>query len=98
MLFQMVLKGVSPLLSPDLLHALALMGHGDKIVLADTNFPSASLCEGADGPKLVRADGHNIPQLLEAVLSLLPLDTYVFTPVSKYLAETETSRRAVRFV
>ena len=98
MLFQMVLKGVSPLLSPDLLHALALMGHGDKIVLADTNFPSASLCEGAEGPKLVRADGHNIPQLLEAVLSLLPLDTYVFTPVSKYLAETETRQRAVRFV
>ena len=71
----MVLKGIPPIISPDLLHALASMGHGDRIVLADTNFPSASLCEGRGAPKLVRADGHNIPQLLKAVLSLIPLDT-----------------------
>ena len=58
------------------------MGHGDRIVLSDTNFPSASICHGDDGPRLVRADGHNIPQLLEAVLTLMPLDTYVFAPVS----------------
>ena len=83
----MVLKGIPPIISPDLLHALASMGHGDRIVLADTNFPSASLCEGLDGPKLVRADGHNIPQLLEAVLALIPLDSYVFAPVSKYLVK-----------
>lgn len=77
----MVLKGISPLLSPDLLHVLSSMGHGDKLVLADSNFPSASVCVGG-GPKLVRADGHNIPSLLEAILQLLPLDQYVYAPVS----------------
>ena len=71
----MILKGIPPIISPDLLHALDSMGHGDRIVLADTNFPSASPCEGSEGPRLVRADGHNIPQLLEAVLSLIPLDS-----------------------
>ena len=78
----MVLKGVPSILSPDLLHALASMGHGDKIVLADANFPSASICAGDESPRLVRADGHTIPQLLQAVLSLMPLDTYVFAPVT----------------
>ena len=60
----------------------ASMGHGDRLVLSDTNFPSASICQGEAGPKLVRADGHNIPQLLQAILTLMPLDTYVFAPVS----------------
>jgi len=78
---RMVLKGVPPILSPDLLHVLASMGHGDKIVLADTNFPSSSVCAGEGSPRLIRADGHSIPALLEAILHLLPLDTYVFAPV-----------------
>jgi len=57
-------------------------GHGDRLVLADSNFPSASVCgEGSDGPRQVRADGHPIPALLEAVLQLLPLDSYVYAPV-----------------
>ena len=79
----MVLKGVPDLLSPELLHALASMGHGDKLVLADSNFPSASICHGQAGasPRLVRADGHSIPRLLEAIMALLPLDTYTFAPV-----------------
>ena len=78
----MVLKGIPSILSPELLHALASMGHGDKIVFADSNFPSASICHGdSECPRLVRADGHNIPQLLQAVLSLMPLDTYTFAPV-----------------
>uniref|UniRef100_A0ABI0NXB4 L-fucose mutarotase n=1 Tax=Bos taurus TaxID=9913 RepID=A0ABI0NXB4_BOVIN len=74
-----VLKGVPALLSPELLFALARMGHGDEIVLADVNFPSSSICRG--GPEEIRADGLGIPQLLEAVLQLLPLDTYVQSPV-----------------
>ncbi|NP_001069746.1 fucose mutarotase [Bos taurus] len=73
-----VLKGVPALLSPELLFALARMGHGDEIVLADVNFPSSSICRG--GPEEIRADGLGIPQLLEAVLQLLPLDTYVQSP------------------
>ncbi|XP_017513153.2 fucose mutarotase isoform X3 [Manis javanica] len=73
-----VLKGVPALLSPELLYALARMGHGDEIVLADVNFPTSSICRG--GPEEIRADGLGIPQLLEAVLRLLPLDTYVESP------------------
>ncbi|XP_036979294.1 fucose mutarotase [Acanthopagrus latus] len=70
-----VLKGIPSVLSPELLYALARMGHGDEIVLADANFPTSSIC--ACGPKEIRADGLGIPKLLEAILKLLPLDTYV---------------------
>ncbi|XP_022080570.1 fucose mutarotase-like isoform X1 [Acanthaster planci] len=73
-----VLKGIPRILSPELLHVLAQMGHGDEIVLADANFPSSSIC-GA-GPKEIRADGHGIPELLEAILQLLPLDAFVPSP------------------
>nr|KAF6303781.1 fucose mutarotase [Myotis myotis] len=73
-----VLKGIPALLSPELLYALARMGHGDTIVLADMNFPTSSICKC--GPEEIRADGLGIPQLLEAVLKLLPLDTYVESP------------------
>ncbi|XP_032346468.1 fucose mutarotase isoform X4 [Camelus ferus] len=73
-----VLKGVPALLSPELLYALARMGHGDEIVLADVNFPTSSICRC--GPEEIRADGLGIPQLLEAMLKLLPLDTYVEKP------------------
>ncbi|XP_034041113.1 fucose mutarotase [Thalassophryne amazonica] len=73
-----VLKGIPFVLSPELLYALAKMGHGDELVLADANFPVSSVC--ACGPKEIRADGLGIPQLLGAVLKLLPLDTYVPSP------------------
>nr|XP_045370729.1 fucose mutarotase isoform X9 [Camelus bactrianus] len=73
-----VLKAVPALLSPELLYALARMGHGDEIVLADVNFPTSSICRC--GPEEIRADGLGIPQLLEAMLKLLPLDTYVEKP------------------
>ncbi|XP_032167882.1 fucose mutarotase isoform X3 [Mustela erminea] len=75
-----VLKGVPALLSPELLYALARMGHGDEIVFADVNFPTASICRC--GPEEIRADGLGIPQLLEVVLKLLPLDTYVESPAA----------------
>ncbi|XP_045735079.1 fucose mutarotase isoform X5 [Mirounga angustirostris] len=73
-----VLKGVPALLSPELLYALARMGHGDEIVFADVNFPTSSICRC--GPEEIRADGLGIPELLEAVLKMLPLDTYVESP------------------
>ena len=72
-----MLKIISPLLSPELLKILAEMGHGDEIVLADGNFPSASTSQ-----RLVRADGIGIPALLEAILQLFPLDTFVEKPVT----------------
>lgn len=73
-----MLKGISPLLSPELLKILCEMGHGDYLVLADANFPSCSV--GANA-KVIRADGHGIPDLLRAILPLFPLDTYVEHPV-----------------
>jgi len=72
-----MLKGISPLLSPDLLKILMEMGHGDEIVLADANFPAASMAR-----RLARCDGAGVPALLEAVLSLFPLDSYVAAPVA----------------
>ena len=72
-----MLRGISPLISPDLLATLHRMGHGDEIVFADAHFPAESL-----GPRCVRADGLLIPALLDAVLPLLALDTYVDDPVA----------------
>jgi len=66
-----MLRGISPLISPQLLKILSEMGHGDEIVLADAHFPAMGL-----GPQVVRADGLDIPRLLEAILALMPLDQY----------------------
>ena len=66
-----MLKGVDPLLSPDLLFVLQSMGHGDEVCIVDGNFPAASLTE-----TLVRADGVDAVSMTAAILSVLPLDTY----------------------
>ncbi len=71
-----MLKNVPPILSPELMKILMEMGHGDEIVLADGNFPAASVAQ-----RLVRCDGHGVPELLEAVLKFFPLDIYVEKPV-----------------
>jgi L-fucose mutarotase len=71
-----MLKGISPLISPDLLKTLTLMGHGDEIVLADAHFPGHSI-----NTNTMRADGHQIPALLEAILPLFELDNYVPHPL-----------------
>ncbi|MDR0908559.1 MAG: fucose isomerase [Spirochaetaceae bacterium] len=71
-----MLKNIPNILSPEMLKALSEMGHGDEIVIADGNFPSASICSGVGTPLLLRADGHTIPTILEAVIGLIPLDTY----------------------
>ena len=71
-----MLRGISPLLSPELLAALYQMGHGDEIVLADAHFPGES-----QGPPVIRADGLRIADLLHAILPLLVLDEYVDDPV-----------------
>ena len=72
-----MLRGISPLLSPDLLATLARMGHGDELVLADAHFPGHSL-----GPPVIRADGLRIADLLDAILPLLTLDDFVETPLA----------------
>ena len=71
-----MLKGISPLLSPELLSILYRMGHGDEIVLADAHFPGETF-----NKQVIRADGLRIPDLLEAVLPLFELDSYVEAPL-----------------
>lgn len=70
-----MLRDIDPILSPDLLHVLRAMGHGDEIVIADANFPGESL-----GPRCVRADGLAATDMLRAILSVMPLDNFVPDP------------------
>ena len=72
-----MLKGISSVISPELIKILMEMGHGDEIVLADGNFPAA-----ANAQRLVRSDGNGVSVLLDAILKLLPLDEYVAQPVA----------------
>lgn len=66
-----MLKGIPKIISPELLKILMEMGHGDEIVIGDGNFPGERINE-----RCVRCDGHNVLELLEAILKLFPLDTY----------------------
>lgn len=72
-----MLKGIPALISPELLKILCEMGHGDEIVIGDGNFPAASCAQ-----RLIRCDGLGVPEILDAVLQLFPLDTYVESPVA----------------
>ena len=72
-----MLKGIPNLLTPELLKILMEMGHGDELVIGDGNFPAAAMAQ-----RLVRLDGHGVPEILDAILQLFPLDTYVEKPVS----------------
>ena len=74
-----MLKGVPALLSPQLLKVLCEMGHGDEIVIADGNFPAESMGKDA---VVIRADGHGVPEILDAVLKMIPLDQYVERPAA----------------
>jgi L-fucose mutarotase len=71
-----MLKGLSPLLTPDLLYALAQMGHGDEIALVDRNFPAV-----AASRQVIRLDGVDLPEAARTVLSVLPLDTFTPDPL-----------------
>jgi L-fucose mutarotase len=71
-----MLLGISPLISPELLAVLHRMGHGDEIVLADAHFPGETF-----GKQVLRADGLRIPDLLDAILPLFVLDSYVESPL-----------------
>ena len=74
-----MLKNIPAILSPELLKVLCAMGHSDRIVIADGNFPAESIGKNAI---VIRADGHGVPELLDAILTLFPLDTYTEKPVS----------------
>ena len=70
-----MLKGIDPLLGPDLLHCLASMGHGDAVVIADANFPAATLAR-----RLIDLTGADAPTAVRAILGVLPLDSFVAEP------------------
>jgi L-fucose mutarotase len=72
-----MLRGIHPLLSPDLLHALASMGHGDRIAVVDANFPASSHAK-----RLIALPGTTAPAALEAILSVLPVDDFEPDPVA----------------
>mmetsp|Transcript_3339 Transcript_3339/g.5886 ORF Transcript_3339/g.5886 Transcript_3339/m.5886 type:complete len:149 (+) Transcript_3339:59-505(+) len=74
-----MLKKIARCIGPDILYLLARMGHGDEVVIGDANFPAESCAKPS---RLVRADGCDVLMLLEAILDLLPLDSYVECPAA----------------
>ena len=74
-----MLKNIPKILSPELLKILCEMGHSDRIVIGDGNFPAESMGKNA---KVIRCDGHGVPEILDAILQVFPLDIYVDTPVN----------------
>lgn len=75
-----MLKNIPAILSPELLKVLCEMGHGDRICIGDGNFPGASVAKEGDCIYL-RADGHGVNEILDAILQVIPLDAYTETPV-----------------
>jgi len=73
-----MLINIDPILSPKLLSTLRSMGHGDRLVLADANFPGSSLAK-----RLIRLDGIDIPNAAKAILSVFPLDSFIEYPVTR---------------
>ena len=73
-----MLKGIPSIISPELLKVLCEMGHSDTIVIADGNFPTESMGKNC---KVIRMDGHGVPEILDAILELFPLDAYIDKPV-----------------
>ena len=74
-----MLKGIPKILSPELLKVLCEMGHSDRLVIADGNFPAETMGKNAI---VIRMDGHGVPEILDAILQVFPLDTYVEQPVN----------------
>ena len=72
-----MLKGIPNILPPELLKIMMEMGHADELVIGDGNFPAASMAQN-----LIRCDGHGVPEVLDAILTLFPLDTFVEAPVA----------------
>jgi L-fucose mutarotase len=78
-----MLKSIDPLLNADVLHALRAMGHGDDVVVCDTNFPGDSVARQTVIGKLLRIDGVNAPRAVRAILSVMPLDAFVDQPAKR---------------
>ncbi|MBT4288936.1 MAG: ribose ABC transporter [Deltaproteobacteria bacterium] len=76
-----MLKNLDPLLTPELLYVLRAMGHGDELILADCNFPSDSIASETTYGSLIRLDGNTISEAADAILSVMPLDSFVDSPI-----------------
>jgi len=86
-----MLKGLPPILGPDLLYILRAMGHGDEIAIVDANYPATTA-----GPELVRLDGHSATDILDAILTLMPLDDFVDDPaITMQVVGSATQREPV---
>ncbi len=85
-----MLKKIPPVISPELLHVLMEMGHGDEICLGDGNFPSTSM-----GKRVVRLDGHGTEEILKAILEYFPLDTFVERPAALMRTVSDTEPQPV---
>ncbi|MBQ6677220.1 MAG: fucose isomerase [Clostridia bacterium] len=72
-----MLKGVPAIIPPELLMRLCELGHGDEFTIGDANFPAHSYCDN-----VIRMDGHGVPEILDAILQLIPLDQYVDHPIT----------------
>ncbi|MGE3830659.1 MAG: RbsD/FucU family protein [Parvibaculaceae bacterium] len=82
-----MLKGLDPILGPEFLMHLRAMGHGDEIAIVDSNYPAAEHAR-----RLIRMDGHDGPRLLEAVLSVMPVDDFVNEAVFRPVARNDAAR------
>ncbi|MFL5259849.1 MAG: RbsD/FucU family protein [Hyphomicrobiales bacterium] len=78
-----MLKSIDPLLNADMLHALRAMGHGDDLVICDTNFPADSVARQTAIGTLLRMDGVSAPRAARAILSVMPLDAFVDHPARR---------------
>ena len=82
-----MLKGIDPILSPELLRVLRAMGHGDEIAIVDGNYPAEE-----HGKRVVRLDGHGAPRILDAILSVMPVDDMVPEAVWRPAAYNDLAR------
>jgi L-fucose mutarotase len=78
-----MLRFVDPIISAELLYVLMLMGHGDDIVVCDVNHPAVTIAKQTTFGKLIDLSGSTIPQATKAILSLMPLDTFVEQPIMR---------------
>ncbi|MFC6079855.1 RbsD/FucU family protein [Sphaerisporangium aureirubrum] len=84
-----MLKGVDPVLTPEMLYALSSMGHGDEVVVADAHFPAEKIARRTTHGKLLRAEGGGSPRVVRAILSVLELDAYIEHPAERMMVDGE---------
>jgi L-fucose mutarotase len=85
-----MLKGINPLLTPELLYAMAAMGHGDELAVVDANFPAESVARGTTNGRVIPMTGVSMPEAVAAIVSLLPLDQFADTPVRRMADDSAT--------